>query len=101
MLPRKMFENFHTVVAIVVLFEQFVGKFCLKFLPLNKSKCFTKRDAFCSYIFDYMRAEGVRPIVIEMGSKLWKIAFMKNMFESRWWGDASPTSTLDPPLLLL
>ena len=35
--PRKIFENLHTVVAILVLFEQFVGKFCLNFLPLNMS----------------------------------------------------------------
>ena len=34
MLPRKIFENLHTVVAILVLFEQNLGKFCLKFLPL-------------------------------------------------------------------
>ena len=34
MLPRKIFENLHTVVAILVLFEQFLGKFCLNFLPL-------------------------------------------------------------------
>ena len=34
MLPRKFFENLHTVVAILVLFEQVLGKFCLNFLPL-------------------------------------------------------------------
>ena len=34
MLPRKIFENLHTVVAILVLFEQISGKFCLNFLPL-------------------------------------------------------------------
>ena len=28
LLPRKMFENLHTAVAILVLFEQFLGKFC-------------------------------------------------------------------------
>ena len=37
MLPQKIFENLHTVVAILVLFEQFLGKFCLNFLPLNLS----------------------------------------------------------------
>ena len=35
MLPQKIFENLHTVVAIVALFEQFSDKFCLNFLPLN------------------------------------------------------------------
>ena len=52
MLPRKIFENLHSVVAILALFEQFLGEFCLNFLP-QKSECFTKYDAFCSYIFDY------------------------------------------------
>ena len=28
MLLRKIFKNLHTVVAILVLFEQFLGKFC-------------------------------------------------------------------------
>ena len=27
MLTRKIFENFHTAVAILVLFEEFLGKF--------------------------------------------------------------------------
>ena len=34
MLLREIFENLHTVVAILVLFEQFLGKVCLNFLPL-------------------------------------------------------------------
>ena len=34
MLPREVFENLHTVVAILVLFEQILGKFCLNCLPL-------------------------------------------------------------------
>ena len=33
MLPRKIFEIVHTVVAILVLFEQVLGKFCLNFCP--------------------------------------------------------------------
>ena len=37
MLPQKFFENLHTVVAILVVFEQFLGKFWLNFLPLNLS----------------------------------------------------------------
>ena len=32
MLPRKNLENFHAVMAILVLFEQFSRKFCLNFL---------------------------------------------------------------------
>ena len=37
MLPRKIFENLHTAVAILVLFGQFLDKFSLKFSPLNLS----------------------------------------------------------------
>ena len=34
MLPWKKFENLHTVTAILVLFEQFSGKFCFYIWPL-------------------------------------------------------------------
>ena len=34
MLPRIIFENLHSVMAILVLFEQFSGKFCFYFWPL-------------------------------------------------------------------
>ena len=34
MLPRKIFENLHAVIAILVLFENFLRKFCLNFLTL-------------------------------------------------------------------
>ena len=37
MLPRKMFENLHTVIAILVLFEQFSGKVCSYFSSLTLS----------------------------------------------------------------
>ena len=36
-LHRKIYENLHTVVAHLAFFEQFSGKFCLNFLPLNLS----------------------------------------------------------------
>ena len=35
MLPQKSFENLYTAVAILALFQQFLVKFCLKFLLLN------------------------------------------------------------------
>ena len=69
MFPRKVFENLHTVVAILVLFEQFLGKFCLNFCP--KFECFTKYDAFCSYIFDYACLRH-KAYCFRKGSKLWK-----------------------------
>ena len=70
MLPRKFLKNLHTVVAIIALFEQFLGKFCLLFLP-PKSECLTKYDAFCSHIFDYMCLER-KAYCYQKGSKLRK-----------------------------
>ena len=37
MLPRKIFENLHTVMAILALLEQFSGKVCSYFWPLTLS----------------------------------------------------------------
>ena len=37
LLPQKIFENLHTVVAILALFEKFLGNIFLNFLPLNLS----------------------------------------------------------------
>ena len=34
MLPREIFEILHAVMAILVRFEHFSGKLCLKFLTL-------------------------------------------------------------------
>ena len=34
MLSQKFLENLHTAMAILVLFGQISGKFCLNFLPL-------------------------------------------------------------------
>ena len=48
--------------------------------------------------FSIMRALGVRLIVIEKAQNYGGIAFIKNMFQNDWWGDASPTLPLDSPL---
>ena len=37
MLPGKIFENLHTAMAILELFEQFSGKVCSYFWPLSLS----------------------------------------------------------------
>ena len=37
MLPRKIFENLHTVMVILTLSEQFSGKVCSYFWPLTLS----------------------------------------------------------------
>ena len=34
MIPRKIFENFDTVVTFLVLLKQFSGNFCLNSVPL-------------------------------------------------------------------
>ena len=34
MLPWKIFENFHAGMAILMLFEYFLARFCLNFLAL-------------------------------------------------------------------
>ena len=53
MLPRKVFKNLDTVMAIlhVELFEQFLWPILFNFFASN-SKSFTKYDTFCSHIFD-------------------------------------------------
>ena len=81
MLPWKIFENLHTAVVILVLFEQFLGKFCLNFLPL---KCFTGYDAFCSYI-GYV-CLGRKAYCYQKGSNLWKNCINQKTLENGWWG---------------
>ena len=63
MLPRKNFENLHAVMAILVLFEQFLGKFCLNFLTLILSA--SPNIMHFVRTFSTMRASGVRRIAIE------------------------------------
>ena len=46
MLPRFFLGNLDTVMAILVLFEQFLMQILFNFFLLN-SKFFTKCDAFC------------------------------------------------------
>ena len=88
----------HTVVAILVLFEQFLRRFCLNFWPLNLSV--SPNVMHFVRAFSIMRALGVRLIVVEKVRNYGEIVFIKNMFQNGWWGDASPTPLppLDPPL---
>ena len=37
MLPRKILENVHDLMAVLVLFVEFSAKFCFNFLTLNLS----------------------------------------------------------------
>ena len=80
MLSRKIFSNLHAVEVILVLFEQFLRKFCLKFWPLNLSV--SPNITHFVRTFSIMRALGVRLIVIEKVQNYGKIVFIKNMFEN-------------------
>ena len=51
MLPWKIFENLHAVMAILVLLE-FFHQILFDYFDPN-SECFAKYDAFCLHIFDY------------------------------------------------
>ena len=63
MLPRKIFENLLTVGAILALFEQFLSKLCLNFLPLNLSV--SPNMMHFVHTVSIMRAHGARLIVIK------------------------------------
>ena len=68
--PKKFFENFDTVVAILVVFKQFSGKFCLNFVPLILSVLPIVMHFVP--IFSIVRAWGVRLTCCRKGLKLWK-----------------------------
>ena len=80
MLSRKTFENLHAVVAILMPFEEFSGKFCLNFSTLCcDSECFAKYHAFCSHIFDYACLRR-KAYCCRRGSKLWKKLYTSKAF---------------------
>ena len=85
-------------MVILVLFEQFVEKFCLKFLLLNLSASPNMIHFVRAFLI--MCALGVRLIVIEKVQNYEKIVFIKDMFENGRWGDASPTFRLSALITL-
>ena len=95
MLPRKIFENLLTVVAVLALFEQFLGKFCFNFLPLNLNVS----PNMMPYIFDYA-CLGRKVYCYQKSLKLWK-----NCIHLKTWlemagggGGGGSASRLDPPM---
>ena len=90
MLPRKIFENLHAVMAILVLFESFSGKLCLNFLTLILSALLNMMHFVRTFLI--MRAKGVRLIAIEEVWYYRKIVYIKNIFENGWWQNAYPSS---------
>ena len=95
MFPRKSFENLRTVVALLVLFEQFLGKFCYNFLPRNLSVSPNMMHFVRAFSIIYVW--GVRLIANEKVRNCKKIVFIKNMFENDWWG-MHPPHPPDAPL---
>ena len=75
MFLQNIFEILHTVVAILALFEQLLGKFCLNFLPLNLSVL--PNIMHFVRTFSIMRAQDVRLIVIKKVRNYGKTVFIK------------------------
>ena len=87
--PPKNFENLHTVMAILVLFEQFSGKVCSYLWPLC-FECF-KYDAFCSHVsFDYAFLRRLRHIVMKRFEIIEKFHSSKALLKMAGGRDASP-----------
>ena len=55
MLPRKVFKNLDTVMAILALFERFLWQILFNFFASN-SKFFTKYDTFCLFDLCVLKA---------------------------------------------
>ena len=70
MLSRKIFENLHTVMVILALFEQFSGKVCSYIFLAPNFECFIKYDAFCKHSFDYACIRRLRFNVMNRGANL-------------------------------
>ena len=92
MLPRKIFKNLRTAVAILYsTFEQFLGKFGLKFFA-PKSECFIEYDAFCLCIFDYA-CLGRKALL------LWRrLKIIENLYSSKTCLKKAGGGAMHPPL---
>ena len=80
MLSQKILKNLHTVVAILVLFEQFLRKFCLNFLPLNLRV--SPNIMHFVRTFSIRRALSVGLIVFKKVQNYGEVVFIKNMFQN-------------------
>ena len=77
MLPRKDFENLRALVAILVIFKKFSGKFCIKFLTLLLST--SPNMMHFSHIFDYACLRR-KAYLNRRGSRLWKNSIHQKHF---------------------
>ena len=75
MLPRKCFENLHTVMAILQLFKQYSGKFCLYFWPLISNA--SPNMMHFVRTFDYACLRRLRHIVMK------RFKIMQNFYSSK------------------
>ena len=71
MLPRKIFENLHTIMVILALFEQFSGKVCSYFWPLTLSASSNLMHFLSTCSFDYACLRRLRIIVMDGGANLY------------------------------
>ena len=92
-LCRKIFENLHSAMAILVLLEQVLRQIVFEFFALN-FEVFTKYryDANFSHVFDFcVPVESVGIIVVKEVPNYGKIVFIKSIVEKG-------PPPLDPPL---
>ena len=82
-------------MAILVLFEQFLRKFCLNFLTLNLSV--SQNITHFVRIFSIMRALGVGLIVIEKDQKYGKLHLSKTCLKMAGGGIHPSHPPLDSP----
>ena len=87
-LPLKIFNNLYTVVAILVLFEQFLCKFCLNFLPLNVNV--SPNIMHFVRTFSIMLVLGMRLIAIENFKIMEKLYSSKTCLKMAGGGMHSP-----------
>ena len=82
MLPQKSFENLHTVMAVLVLFEQFSGKFCLYFWFPILSASPNMMRFFAQFQLCVVKA--TQACCFKEVRNYGKILFIQNIVENGW-----------------
>ena len=88
MLPRKIFENLHTVMVILALFELFSGKVCSYFGPLTLN-ALSNMMHFVSTV-SIMRVKAIKAYYYEQECKSMLSIGGDDLAKStifRFWGD--------------
>ena len=99
MLPRKIFENLHTAMAILALFVQFPGKVFLYFWPLPWSASPNMRHFLGYAQFRLGVLKAAKAYCYEEIQNYEKILFIQSIVENKWWGEGCiPHIPLDQPL---